>query len=228
MRRISKIFFVFLLCTGSCYEVPTKIPLGKWNYKLLVNGLEVGSAVLSNQSDKGNYVSSSEFNIKMGNITTISREMVTETHDFKPIRLESFNKIVSGGNVHKTDIKAVFKDGVVELMAGNKKTTYKINKDFVLDGNHTLAKLIDGKFREGMEVSASIYHPSIELEDTVKVNAKVVGSEEVLINGKSERTIHVSQSIENIKNIDLYYGSDGVVRRVIIQMLNLKIELVKI
>ncbi len=232
MQRIfmSNIFMIIIfsltICNCESFTLPKDIPTGKWDYKLNVNGRTAGTASMTNQKKDGKYITSSEFKMSIEGVNTVTRESITETLDFKPVRLESYNKIESGKNLHESIIKASFDGRKVEVTANNKKNTYHIKKHFILDGNYTLSKLIAGKFKTGMEVKAQIYHPSIELEDPIFVKTSVIGVEGVEINGRHEKLMHVAQSVEEIKSIDIYFGNDGVVKKILIQMLNLKIELI--
>jgi len=80
-----------------------------------------------------------------------------------------------------------------------------------------------------LKVSNFVYNPSVELETPIKATAKVIGEEEVVVNGKNIKLFHIKQSLENIEdNIDLYVDGKGILQKGIIHMLNLKIELVKI
>lgn len=227
MKRISKYLLIIALVTLSCYNIPKEILNGKWHYKLFFNGIEVGSSEISNKIVDDNYVSSTEIRMRIGEITTISKESVTETRDFRPLKLESYTQIVNDDQVQKTEIQANFVGRIVELTTNNDRSTYEIDKDFILDGNYFMAKLIEGKFKEGLEVKSYIYHPSIEVEEPVMVKVKVIGTENVNIDGKEESLIHIAQSIEDIKNIDLYIDKKGILKKSTINMLNIKIELIK-
>jgi hypothetical protein len=229
MKKYIILSAALILLMSGCigFVFPDKIPHGVWNYKLLVNGVSAGSAVISNKKNNDNYESISEFNIEMGGISTISKETVVETLDFKPVSLESYSRIINGSDVHETLIRAVFNGTKVELSTNNRKAVYDIKREFLIEGNYCMAKLIEGGFKEGMEVESRIYHPSIELDDTVLVKTRFAGIEDVNVNGRPERLIHITQSIENIKSIDIYIGSDGITRKAVISMLNLKIELIK-
>ncbi len=213
----------------NCHSFPEKIPQGEWKYKLFVNGLEIGTALISNKISNSNYISSSEYNMKLADMKTITKDIITETTDFKPVKLESYSKIENAGKVHETKITSLFKGKDVELTFGDKKYNYTVNRDFIIDGNFFMSKLIQAKFRQGFEVTSYVYNPSVELETPIKAITRIVGYEKIMINGKEYNLIHITQSIENIKdNIDLFIDSNGILQKGIIRMLNLKIELIKI
>lgn len=230
MKKFIIICALVVLSISGCstFVLPDKISQGKWNYRLLINGVEAGSAVISNRVVGKTYESSSMFSINLAGTSSVSKETVIETLDFAPVRLESYSKIDGGGSKNETVTSAVFNGTKVELVINNRKAAYDIKKKFILDGNYSVAKLIEGGFREGMEVEERVYNPSIELEDTILVKTKVAGIEDVDVNGKSEKLIHVTQTVENVKSIDIYLDSQAVTKKAVIKMLNLKMEIIRI
>lgn len=230
MKRLSIIAAAVILSISGCtgFVLPDKIPQGKWNYRLLVSGLEIGSAEISNMRAGDNYESSSELKMTLAGITTISKETVVETTDFRPVRFESLSKMISGNESNETVTSAVFTGTKVELVINNKKAYFDIKKDFRLEGNYSIAKLIEGRFSEGMEVEERIYNPSIELDAVILIKTKVAGIENVDVNGKTEKLIHITQTIENVKSIDIYIDSQAVTKKAVIKMLNIKMEIIKI
>ncbi|MBN2040215.1 MAG: hypothetical protein JW864_09250 [Spirochaetes bacterium] len=223
------IFVCLILFFISCENGHLKVPQGNWKYSLYVNGIKVGTANISNKITNNTYISSSEYIMKMNGLTTITKDVIIETLDFKPVRLESYSKIDNSGEIHENKIVSVFNGREVELSYGDKKAGYTVDRDFIIDGNFFMGKLFEGKFREGMEVSGYIYNPSVELETPVKATTRVVGFKDVLINGKEKKLLHISQSIENLNdNVDLFIDKEGILQKGVIYMLNIKIELVKI
>lgn len=224
------IYCIFvLLFYFNCYNAPQKIPTGSWNYRLFTNGIRMGNAVISNQLINGNYVSTSELKLSFGGIINTSKQTIVETKNFKPLSLETINKTIRGNSIYTTSIKASINEGNIDLVSspGERKSVIKIEKNFILDGNYFMAKFIEGKFKTGLSIEANIYDPSIEIDKPITIKTKVVGIEELKIKGKSERLIHLIQSIENIKNIDLYINAQGILIKGVIEMLNMKVELIK-
>jgi hypothetical protein len=229
MKNLLKIISILLLFSANSSAMPETVAQGEWEYKLFVNGVVVGTAKINNKIIDGNYVSASEYSVKLADSTTITKDTVTETTDFKPVKLENYLKIINAGKVHETNIVSVFKGKNVELTYGNKKYNYTLKRDFIIDGNYFMSQLIQAKFKPGFEVSNYMYNPAVELETLIKATTKVIGPENIIINGKETKLIHVVQSIENIKdNIDLFIDENGILQKGIIRMLNLKIELIKI
>jgi hypothetical protein len=223
----SYLVFILIILSLGCKTLPKSIPTGTWNYKLLTNGVQLGSAVISNKISNGTYISTSELSFGSGKIINTSRQIITETLDFKPVKLENYNKIIDGSREQTIDTIATFKGREIEIQAGNNKSTVKIEKDFLLDGNYNIAKLIENKFKAGFKQSYFIYDPTIEIDSVIPVSVRVIGTETLRINEKKERVIHIVQSIEGIKSADTYLNEKGVMVKAVIQMLNLKIELVK-
>jgi hypothetical protein len=231
MKRNVIYILSLLFLVNFCSSSPAahdSIATGEWKYKLAVNGVSVGTAVISNKIKDGNYVSSSEYSMKLADLDTTTKDVVTETMDFKPVRLESSTKIRNNGKDYGTDIVTVFNGRNVELTYGTagKKVNYTIGRDFIIDGGYFTNQLIKSKFKEGIEIVNYVYNPSVELETPIKAVTKVAGREKITINGTEKNLIHIVQSIENIKdNIDIYADPNGIMQRGIIHMLNLKIEL---
>jgi hypothetical protein len=229
MKNSLKIFFLFLLFSSNCRALPETFAQGEWEYTLFVNGISVGTAKISNKTIDNKYISISEYIVKLEDTTTITKDTVTETIDFKPVKLENYLKIVKAGKVHETNIVSVFNGKNVELTYNKKKYNYKINREFIIDGNFFMSQLIKSKFKPDLEVVNYVYNPAVELETPIKATTKVIGTENIIINGKENKLIHIVQSIENIKdNIDLFIDENGILHKGIIHMLNLKIELIKI
>ena len=215
------------LLEAACSRTPAAIPSGSWTYALYVNEVKAGSAVFSSRREGRHYVVTSELSMRLGDVTNTSRQIVTETMDFKPVRLETYNKIAEGAKLQTSQTIAVFRPGEVELQMGGNKSVVKIEGDFVLDGNFFISRLIENGFKEGFEIKASIYDPSIELETAIPVKTRVLGRETVLVGGKKRSCIHIVQSIESVKSAHSYLDDEGVLVKGVITMLNLTIELVR-
>jgi hypothetical protein len=225
--RIKYLLIIFIALTLVCSKMPESISTGVWNYKLLVNRSEVGSATMSNKIVNNNYVSTTELKMRTGEVTNISNQIVTETMNFKPVKIENYNKIIQGDKTQSIDTIAIFKGNNVELTVNNNKSTIAITKDFVLDGNYFLARLIREKFKPKMEIEAYIYDPSIEIDEPILLKVKVVGGKNIEIKGKKFSVMHITESIESIKSIDMYIDGDGVLLKAVIDMLNMNIELIR-
>jgi hypothetical protein len=229
MKNLLKIICLIFLFSAISPAFAETVAQGEWEYKLFVNGIAAGTAKISNKIINGNYISTSEYSVKLADSNTITKDTVTETTDFKPVKLENYCKIINAGKVHETNIVSIFNGKNVELTYGNKKYSYTLNRDFIIDGNYYMSQLIQAKFKPGFEAVNYVYNPAVELETAIKATTKVIGPENVIINGKENKLIHIVQSIENIKdNIDLFIDEKGILQKGIIRMLNLKIELIKI
>ncbi|HDP81430.1 MAG TPA: hypothetical protein ENN21_11365 [Spirochaetes bacterium] len=218
---------VLAFSAAACAKTPGAVPAGSWTYDLLVNGASVGEAVLSNKKEDGRYIMVSELKMGTGDTVNISRQTLTETLDFKPVRLETRNIIITGAKRQEIDTVALFRGREVEITMGGHRTVITLKDDFVLDGNYFLSEFIRNGFREGTEIKGRIYDPSIELETPIAVTARVVGWETVEVAGKKQKLLHIVQSLEQVKSADSYMDEDGVMVKALIQMLNLNIELVR-
>ncbi len=208
-----------------CFGGPEEIPAGSWRYALLLNGNPVGKAVVSSRSDGSNQVTETELTMKAGDVTNISRQIVTETREFHPVKLETYNKIITGGKTQNIDTIAKFVGSRVELESGGEKTVYEISREFRLDGNYVLAMLMKGGFEKGMAVDTYIYEPSIDPEIPVLMKTRVKGRETIELRGKKYSAFHVVQYIERFKSFDMYLDGNGVLLKADITMLNMNIRL---
>jgi len=155
--------------------------------------------------------------------------VVVETTKFKPVKVEIHNEIINNDTIQKIKTIAHFKGPQgheVELDTGEEKTSFTIGKPFVLDGNYFMSELLNKKFKNGTVIQSFVYEPSIEVEEPVMMTVKVIGMEKVEINGSKKTLLHLVQSIENFKTIDLYLDNEGIANKFVIKMLNNTIELV--
>lgn len=221
------IFAVILLVAAcACRKGASEIPTGTWKYRLLVNGAAIGKAVVTNAIVSNRYVSTTEMEMDAGYVTNRSRQIITETLDFKPVKLELYNKTIQNGQESEVKTIAVFTGNKVELDTGEGKSTMTITKPFILEGNYFMKELIKSEFKTGTIIRNYIYEPSVDTEEPVLVLVKVLGRVDVAIKGKSRSLIHLGFSIENLKNIDSYIDDDGITQKTIITMLNNRLELV--
>lgn len=219
---------IIVISLSQCsYAIPEKIPLGEWQYIMLVNGVEVGTAKSSNKIVDGTYILHSELRMGLGSVTNISEQTITETLDFIPIRLESHNTIIDDGDKQQIDTVATFKGQIVELVVDNHKATIRLDKEFRLEGNYILSKLIEGRFKEGLEIETNIYDPMIEEGFPIPIKITVRGIVRVQLGDESRRLIHITESIADVKSIDSYIDGNGVMIKTVIKMLNTTIELIK-
>ena len=210
-----------IACTSAPKNI-SSIPEGTWNYDLIVNSVKAGKAVLSNNTEDNNYVARSELYLSMGPIENKSVYIVTETKDFKPVKLEEYNTITDSLNNTVQEIKKVvtFEGSKVTIQSGDKKSTLKIDETFVLDGNYFMNELIKNQFQEGTVVNARIYEPSVELDATILAAAEVKGYSSVKVRNKSMKLLHLKCRIENFKSIDMYLNEHGVTEKMVLKMLN--------
>ncbi|HON79694.1 MAG TPA: hypothetical protein PK544_14465 [Spirochaetota bacterium] len=227
MNRHTVLSCVLLLSVLSlfCYRTPERIPSGTWSYRLLLNGNEVGSAVMSNRREGNSYVSTSELQMKAGQVMNVSRQEVTESLDFRPQKLETHNKIIMAGAVQRIDTVAEFSGRTVKLTMGSDISTVTLDRDVVLDGNYFIDAMIKHGFKKNTKLEAYIYDPSIEIESPILLTSKVMGKKMITVNNETFPCIHIVDTIENIKSFDRYIDGNGVLVKAVLNMLNLTVEL---
>ncbi len=217
---------LFAPCVG-CGKTPEKVPTGTWKYKMFTRGVLIGEAVISSKIENGRYIISSDLTMGLADVRNTSRHIMTETVDFKPIKYESYNTIATGATTQKIDTVAVFRGNEVELTEGTHRATLTIPGDFILDGNYFLSKLIEGRFKKDLEVSAQVYDPSIERDRTITMTARALGRETVEVGSRKMRLLHISQTIDAVKFSDSYLDDDGIAVMVVVEMLNNRLELIR-
>jgi hypothetical protein len=166
--------------------------------------------------------------IDAGILRKTTRHVAIESENFKPIKL-SIEKVSSeNGITHKSSTLATFNDGSIKVSINGTEAMIVANRPFVLEGNcnYFLNEFIRAGFKRGTVVKAYIYDPTIDLEDQVLMIGKVIGREKVEINDSIRELIHLGYSIENYKNIDVFIDKNGVIHRMIIFMLNNRLDLV--
>lgn len=230
MKLRSLIFICIIIAAASCSSKPAQIPEGTWNYDLLVNGVKAGRAVSSNTLIDGNYVVKSEMYLNMGSIENRSVQTVTETKDFKPVKLEVLNTVTDTSGVANQDINktATFKGNEITLKAGDYESRFTIKEPFVLDGNYFFSELLKNNFKDGTVIKTHIYEPSVEIDTPILVIVEVKGMATVEVGKKSMKLLHIRQRVEKFKSMDIYMNEQGVTEKIVIKMLNNVFELVKV
>jgi len=229
--KFRPLFSILIIISAiSCSSRPTQIPEGTWNYDLLVNGVKSGNAVFSNTSSGNNFIIKSEMYLNIGSIENKSIQIVTETKDFKPVKLEVFNTVIdkTANNTQEINKTAVFKNNDVTLKSGDYETKFTIKEPFVLDGNYFFSELMKNKFKTGIIIKAYIYEPSVEIDTPILVLVESKGIEEVQIGNKSMKLLHIKQRIEKLKSMDIYLNENGVTEIMVIKMLNNIFEMVRV
>ena len=226
MKKIFIFFLIPLLSAPACRNQLSSIPTGTWTYRLLVNGAAIGRAVVSNAISNNLYISTMDMEMDSGYIKNTTRQVITETKDFKPVKLEVYNKTIQNEQVSEMKTIANFAGNSVNLDTGGARSTITIEKPFILEGNYFMNELIRNEFKIGTIIKNYIYEPSVDTEEPVLMLVKVLGRKEVSINGKMKNLIHLGFSIENLKNIDSYIDENGITQKTVITMLNNRLELV--
>ncbi len=227
MKKICLAVLAGIILQSSCKKPPEAIPLGEWEYDMLINGIKAGSAVLSNKKSDGRYIYTTVMKMKAGDIINETTQIITEALDFKPVKYEVYNRINNGSNVQEIKTIAVFDGKKIDLAHGDSKATLTIARDYIIDGNYFIDQLIKLKFKPGTEIKAYIYEPLIEIDDPIPVTIKVIGWEKVKIHDREIKLLHLTEYIENYKNVDIYLNEGGITEKAVIHMLNNRFELIK-
>ncbi len=217
---------LLLVAAGACGGKPSSIPTGSWKYRLLVNGADIGKAVVTNTVTNNRYVSTMDMDMNAGYVRNTVRQVTTETLDFRPVSLEVRSTTLQEGQSHETVTIATFSGNRVELDTGDSKIRITTGRPFIIEGNYFMGELIKSGFKDGTVVRNHVYEPSVDTEEPVLMMVKVFGTEQVTVNGKTMELIHLGTSIENLKNIDSYIDRKGVVHKSVITMLNNRLELI--
>lgn len=229
MKLTTFISALAIIITASCSSTPVQIPEGTWNYDLLVNGVKAGRAVFSNTSSGDNFILKSEMYLNMGTIENKSVQIITETKQFKPVKLEVYNTVTdtSGTGTQEINKTAVFNGGEVTLKTGDYESKFKLKEPFVLDGNFFFNELLKNKFKTGIIIKGYIYEPSVEIDTPILVLVETKGIETVQVGNKSLKLLHIKQRVEKLKSMDMYLNENGVTEKIVIKMLNNIFELVR-
>ena len=228
----TKITFIaaIILLSFSCKGTPEGIPSGTWKYNLIVNGVIAGTANITNEKSDGVYTIKSEMLLTVGTIENRSVQIIRETDGFRPVSLEVLNTVKDSrtGRVQEINKTATFSGNKVLLKSGDYKSEFTIDEPFILDGNYFFNELLKKGFKKGTVVKASIYEPTVELEEPILVIVEMAGYENIDVNGKTKNLIHIKQKVEKLKSMDVYLNESGVTEKVVIKMLNNIFELVKV
>lgn len=225
MTLLQLLLLETILC--ACTKTPSAIPTGEWNYVLFVNKSRVGTAKISNTRDDGKYITTTEMTMKVGDITHVAKQIITETIDFVPIKYETYNKIIKGNLVQNINTIAEIFGKKITLTTDSSTQKIEIEKDFKLEGNYFLAQFIAGGFKNGMKVEAYIYEPAMDPEEPVLLKAMVAGRETITIGEKKYSAIRIIEYIEKFKSFDMFLDEQGVLLKAEITMLNMQIEFVR-
>jgi len=211
-----------IVCSCAKKSTPASVPQGTWNYDLKVNSVKAGKAVFSNSIIDGNYVVRTELYLNIGPIENKAINIVTETMDFKPVKLEEHHTITdrSTGSVQEIKRSAIFDGANVTFQSGDKKSKFKIEENFILDGNYFISQLIKNQFKPGTIVEGRVYEPTVEIDAPILAIAEVKGYSAVNVGKKSMKLLHLSVRIENLKSIDRYLNEQGVTEKEVMKMLN--------
>ncbi len=229
MKEIKYILLsmVLVFFFASCNKDVKSIERGDFNYTLSINGLPAGSAKITKTMKDGNHVTETTMTISAGTMTSSSFQRVTETADYRPVKLEVINKMRDSRTGTDETVKrtATFKGAKVILESNGYKTENTMKEKFYLDGAFFENELLRKKFKKGTTIRTKIYEPSVSVESTIVVIVRVIGKERIKIREREMEVIHLKEQIESLKSVDFYMSTEGVIQKIVMKMLNNKIEL---
>jgi hypothetical protein len=168
--------------------------------------------------------------IKIGAIENKSVQIVTETKNFKPVKLEIYNTIKDSSinSIQEINKTASFNGENVTLKSGDYVSNFTIKGTFVLDGNFFFSELLKINFKTGHIIRANIYEPSVEIDTPILVLVESKGFEEVQVGKKKMKLLHIKHRVEKLKSSDIYLNEKGITEKIVIKMLNNVFELVRV
>ncbi|MBN1532581.1 MAG: hypothetical protein JXA20_07965 [Spirochaetes bacterium] len=199
---------------------------GRWEYLVYLNGVRIGTSIVTSAVTGDRCVSTSDMVLAMGTVVTTMKQVVTETKSFEPVRCEVYQSVKNGADVTAMNTVAEFTGNTVTVRAGGMVQTHRIDGPFMLDGNYFYAQLSKKNFAAGTAVQARIYHPSIETSAAFSVTCTVLGRETVRVKERSRSLHHVAFFMESVKQADYYINDEGVAERIVQRFMNNTIELV--
>ena len=211
-----------LACAGE-----QKSLTGSWTYDILVNGQNIGISRTIIESKGNTWVVTTTMDVKTGTVSnSVWHRIIEEKGSFRPVEISIRNIIRQGEMEETVTTRARFNGRTVELSEDGKKRTLILEEEFHLDGNYLLVHILKEGLTPGTHYMTRIYDPSLEPDSTVPVEVEVKGTKTVNIMGKEKKLFHVIQKIKNLKYIDMYIDSNGVLYKAEIVMLNNSLELI--
>ena len=219
MKKNLVCLIALLFALVSCVSVPIadtpkSIPMGEWKYKLLINGLSVGEAVIKKEENAANYITTKSMSVKFGTEVIIElTDIITETKAFVPIKYDS-RELVTKNNISQ-DVRIIseYKGKNIVITSGNRTRTVALDRPFIVHGNYFMHSLIQQGFQAKCKAEANVYIQTSKVDETSFVDETIVGLEKVSINGQNENLIHSMQYTDGLKTADIYMDNRGIIRK---------------
>lgn len=229
MKAVKILVFLMIVGFGQ-FEVRAKknkveLPFGKYQYIVKANNTKIGSAFITIKKEKKQILTSAELSIQINNVVTITQEFLRETENLDPVKYVSITKVIAGNQVQREKVSVDFKGKQAIISSGSYKRKVNLKGKFVLGTNYFIKSLLKQKMKTNASAKKYVYDPSIEEDEVIPVLEKVLGKKTVEINNKKVELFHTVQNYGNIKNIQNYYDSKGLVYKSVINMLNTTIEM---
>lgn len=214
--------FITIPC---CRKAPAAIPQGEWKYDIVFNGTVIGSAVKTDSLEGNNFKSEMYMEMNVGTIKNSSRQVVVETTGCEPVSLEYTSSIVNGKDTQTTSKKFTFNGREVKGVDDGRVFTTTIDRPFYLEGNYFIREMIRNKFKTGTQVEGWLYDPMEELDKPSLFRMRLKNTDTVTVGNKDVK-VYILEETAHYKNILWYVDGEGVVQKVVISMLNNRLELV--
>ena len=231
MKKYLLLLLVFLYAVLGCktetiIETPKSIPMGSWNYTVSINGMLVGDAIVKSEQNNKHYITTVSMNMQLAEkIKIVSNDVLIETKAFVPVKYEMNSTTSMQGKTQKTSMSVTFDDNNITVVIDGRKEKLQLEKPFMLAGNYFAHSQIEKGYKTGNTVEADVYIPALELEDTIACKETVVGVEKVMINGALETLIHLKQELDDVTYSESYIDQHGIVRKIVMDLMNNKLEL---
>ena len=231
MKKYLLLSVVFLYAILGCktetiVETPKSIPMGSWNYTVSINGMLVGDAIVKSEQNDKNYITTISMNMQFSEkIKIVSNDVLIETKAFVPVKYEMNSTTSMQGKTQKTSMSVVFNGNNITVVIDGQTEKLQLEKPFMLAGNYFANSQIEKGYKPGSTVEADVYMPAMELEDTIACKETVVGVEKVMVNGALETLIHLKQELDGVTYAESYIDQHGIVRKMVMDVMNNKIEL---
>lgn len=196
------------------YAEDSILPLGTYEYKVMVNEKEVGSATMKFEQSKGTYIADTKIEMSVSNgpnILKIIQSLKTvETTEFVPVSYAASIVQSMGGQKQEMKIEATVKDKKININRDGNHTSVDMPAGVMFSSSlKATSDVIKKKFAAGAKLTYKMIEPA--MGDTVEdVTVAVVGKEETDVNGKKMKLNKVTQTWKAM-TITVFCDDKGVV-----------------
>lgn len=228
MKRILLFLFISVfIALPCCRKAPAAIPQGEWNYDIMLNDTVIGSATRTESIEGVNFKSELTMEMGVGTIRNSVKQVVIETINCEPVSLEITSSMINGKDRQVSRKKVSFNGREIRGEDDGRAFSATIDRPFYLDeGKYFIREMIRKKFRTGSQVEAWMYDPMEELDKPVLFRMRVRGTDTITI-GDASVKVYVLEEVAHYKNVLWYVDEEGVLQKIVISMLNTRMEMVR-